>query len=72
MEVYINGIIVMTRQGSSLILDLEETFTNLRHFNIRLNPKKCTFGVPRGNLLGYIITKHGIEASLTKFWPSLK
>jgi hypothetical protein len=40
MEVYINGIIVMTRQGSSLILDLEETFTNLRHFNIRLNPKK--------------------------------
>jgi hypothetical protein len=30
------------------------------YFNIRINPKKCTFGVPRGKLLGYIITKRGI------------
>jgi hypothetical protein len=31
-----------------------------------LNPKKCTFGVPRGKLLGYIITKHAIEANPEK------
>jgi hypothetical protein len=37
---------------SSLITDLEETFANLRHFNIKLNQEKCTFGVPRGKLLG--------------------
>jgi hypothetical protein len=28
--------------------------------------EKCTFGVPRGKFLGYIITKHGIEANLDK------
>jgi hypothetical protein len=32
-----------------------------------LNPEKCTFGVPRGKLLGYINTKHGIEANPDKF-----
>jgi hypothetical protein len=31
-----------------------------------LNLEKCTFGVPRGKLLGYIITKHSIEANPNK------
>jgi hypothetical protein len=31
-----------------------------------LNPEKCTFGVPQGKLLGYIITKCGIEANSAK------
>jgi hypothetical protein len=31
-----------------------------------LNLKKCTFGVPRGKLLGYIITKRGIEVNPDK------
>jgi hypothetical protein len=66
LEVYIDDIIVKTRQDSSLIANLEETFTNLRRFNIRLNPEKCTFGVPRGKLLGYIITKRGIEENPDK------
>jgi hypothetical protein len=45
---------------------LEETFNNLRRFNIKLNPEKCTFSVPQGKLLRYIIIKHGIEASPDK------
>ena len=39
---------------------------NLRRFNIKLNPKKCVFGVPKGKLLGYIISEHGIEANPKK------
>jgi hypothetical protein len=31
-----------------------------------LNPKKCTFGVPQGRFLGYIITEHSVEANLDK------
>jgi hypothetical protein len=46
MEVYVNDIVVKTRQSSSFIADLDETFTNLWHFNIRLNREKCTFEVP--------------------------
>jgi hypothetical protein len=30
LKVYIDDIIIKTQQGNSLILDLEETFTNLR------------------------------------------
>jgi hypothetical protein len=45
---------------------MEESFAKLRHFNIKLNPEKCTFGVPQGKLLEYIITKHDIEANLDK------
>ena len=42
------------------------TFMNLRRFNIRLNPKKCVFGVSKGKLLGYIVSKRGIEANPKK------
>jgi hypothetical protein len=64
LEVYVDDIVIKTQQSSSLITDLEETFANLRHFNIKQIPEKCTFVIPRGKLLGYIITKHGIEANL--------
>jgi hypothetical protein len=33
---------------------------------MKLKPKKCTFGVPRGKLLWYIITERGIEANPDK------
>jgi hypothetical protein len=46
MEVYANDIIVKFQKGSSLVADLEETFNNLRRFNIKLNREKCTIGVP--------------------------
>jgi hypothetical protein len=57
---------VKSQKSSSLITDLEETFNNLKRFNITLNPEECTFGVPRGKLLGYIISEHGIEANPNK------
>ena len=48
VKVYIDDVIVTTRQGSVLIKDLEETFENLDKFSIKMNPKKCSFGVPAG------------------------
>jgi hypothetical protein len=48
MEVYVDDIIIKYRRSSSLITDLEETFNNLRQFNIKLNPKKMHLrGPPR-------------------------
>ena len=32
--------------------------------NIKLNPEKCVFEVPRCMLLGFIISKRSIEANL--------
>lgn len=36
VQVYINDVIITTKQGSSLIKDLEETFKNLDKFCIKL------------------------------------
>ena len=33
---------------------------------MKLNPAKCTFGVPAGQLLGYLISQRGIEANPEK------
>ena len=41
-------------------------FSNLKRFNIKLNPEKCTFGVPKGKLLGYMVSERGIEANRDK------
>jgi len=41
-------------------------FVNLRRFNIKLNPKKCVFGVSKGKLLGYIMSERGIETNPEK------
>jgi hypothetical protein len=42
---------------------LPETFANLDRYSIKLNPKKCSFGVPTGQLLGYLISERGIEGT---------
>jgi len=52
--------------------DLEQTFRKLRENDIKLNPKKCIFGVPRGMLLGFIVSEHGIEANPEKILAIMK
>ena len=66
ITVYVDDIVVKTAQACDLIANLAVTFVNLRRFNIKLNPKKCVFGVPKGKLLGYITSKRGIEANPEK------
>jgi hypothetical protein len=63
MEVYIDDIIVKSRKADQLVSNLEATFTCLREFRIKLNPKKCIFRVSKGKLLGFLIFKQGIEAN---------
>jgi hypothetical protein len=50
-----DGVVVKTKQSGTLLDDLWETFANVRHYHMKLNPEKCTFGVPAGQLLGYIV-----------------
>jgi hypothetical protein len=66
IEAYVDDIVVKTKKISNLINDLAIAFKCLRAKNIKLNPEKCIFGVPRGMLLGFIISKRGIEANLEK------
>jgi ribonuclease HI len=38
----------------------------LRQHGVKLNPEKCVFGVPRGMLLGFVVSERGIEANPEK------
>jgi hypothetical protein len=66
VEAYVDDIIVKTRKASDLLSDLEVTFRCLKAKGVKLNPEKCVFGVPRGMLLGFIVSEQGIEANPEK------
>jgi hypothetical protein len=54
VEPYVDNIVVKTKRVSNLVNDLDVAFKCLTTKNIKLNPEKCVFGVPRGMLLGFI------------------
>jgi ribonuclease HI len=66
VEAYVDDIVVKTKKASDLLSDLETTFKCLRAKGVKLNPEKCVFGVPRGMLLGFIVSERGIEANPEK------
>jgi hypothetical protein len=66
VEAYVDDIVVKTKQANDLVNDLGVAFKCLRAKNIKLNPEKCVFGVPQGMLLGFIVSKRGIEANPEK------
>src|SRR3954466_310846 len=66
VQVYVDDIIIKTYDANTLLDDLRETFTALNKYKIKLNPKKCAFGVPAGKLLGYMVSARGIEANPEK------
>ena len=46
--------------------DLQETFNTLRRYSMKLNPRKCAFGVASGKFLGFMVSHRGIEANSEK------
>ncbi|KAK1602726.1 hypothetical protein QYE76_008207 [Lolium multiflorum] len=66
VQVYIDDVVITSKKGATLIEDLKETFDNLDKFCLKLNPTKCSFGVPAGELLGFLVSARGIEANPEK------
>ena len=63
---YVDDIVIKTKEKHTLLADLKETFDNLHRFQMKLNPEKCVFGVPAGQLLSFLVSARGIEANLEK------
>jgi len=63
MEVYINDMLVKSAREKDHVPQLRECFKILNNFEMNLNPEKCSFGVPLGEFLGYLVTERGIEAN---------
>src|SRR3954466_2178611 len=66
VHVYIDDVVVKSNRMDDLIADLTETLANLRRYKIKINPEKCVFGMPIGQLLGFVVSKRGIEANPAK------
>jgi hypothetical protein len=66
VEAYVDDIVVKTRKADDLVGDLRIAFGCLQANGVKLNPEKCVFGVPRGMMLGYIVSQRGIEANPEK------
>jgi hypothetical protein len=64
--VYVDDVVIKTWEEGGLISDLAETFDNLRKFKMKLNHKRCTFGVPLRKLLRYMVSHRGIDPNLQK------
>jgi len=48
------------------VADLRKFFQRFRSYDIKLNPAKCVFEVPSGKLLGFIVSRRGIEKDPSK------
>ncbi|GKC89207.1 reverse transcriptase domain-containing protein [Tanacetum coccineum] len=61
IEVYVDDLVIKSHTETEMLIDMDETFRTLRKINIKLNPKKCTFGAVEGTFLGYMISPKGIK-----------
>lgn len=66
MEYYVDDILGKSKAHNFHIVFLTSIFKRLEKCKVFLNPKKCVFGVQLGKLLGYIVSRRGIEVSPTK------
>ena len=63
IEVYIDDIVVKSKEVSDHVEDLGSIFETLREHKLRLNASKCSFGVGSGKFLGYMVTHRGIKVN---------
>nr|GEZ18614.1 reverse transcriptase domain-containing protein [Tanacetum cinerariifolium] len=66
IEVYVDNLVVKSYTEAEMMRDIEETFRTLRKVNMKLNPKKCSFGLAKGMFLGYVVIPEGIKPYLDK------
>ena len=66
MEIYMDDLLVKSREESDHLRHLADAFNILRKFRMKLNPAKCAFGVSSGKFLGHLVSRRGIEANSEK------
>jgi hypothetical protein len=63
---YLDDIIVYSKTFDEHLLSLDKVFTAIRSAGLKLNAKKCAFGVRRVSYLGHVISKDGVEVDSHK------
>ena len=49
-------MLVKSKEEVAHLDDLKEMFTNLKQYQMKLNPSKCVFGVASGKFLGFMVS----------------
>ncbi|KAK1643646.1 hypothetical protein QYE76_061451 [Lolium multiflorum] len=64
VEIYIDDVVVKSVATDGHLEDLRQVLDRTRKFGLRMNPKKCAFGVTAGQFLGFLVHERGIEIGL--------
>jgi hypothetical protein len=55
VEIYIDDIVVKSTSTGGHLEDLRQVFERTKRFRLKMNPKKCAFGVSAGQFLGFLV-----------------
>ena len=66
VEVYIDDMMVKSEIREGHFEALDKFLARLERYKLRLNLKKCIFGVTSGKLLGHIVSERGIKVDPDK------
>jgi hypothetical protein len=64
VEIYIDDVVVKSTSTGGHLGVLRHVFERTRRFGLKLNMKKCTFGVSANQFLGFLVHEQGIEIGL--------
>ena len=56
VEVYVDDMLVKSKDKANHLDDLKETFSTLRKYNMKLNHAKCVFAVVSGKFFGLMVS----------------
>ena len=65
-SVYVDDMLVKSKDKANHLDDLKETFSTLHKYNIKLNPAKFVFAITSGKFLGFVVSQRDIEANPNK------
>ena len=66
VKVYIDNMLIKSREEDHHLSDLREMFEILRLYGMKLNPSKCVFGVSSGKFLSFMASQRGVKANPDK------
>ena len=66
MEVYVDDMLVKSKEIKTHLEDIQETFDTLRRYRMKLNPEKWVFRVLLVKFLGFMVSQRRIEENPKK------
>ncbi|KAI5311981.1 hypothetical protein L3X38_041154 [Prunus dulcis] len=66
LEAYIDDVVIKSPEEGNHVASLRKALLRMRQHKLKINPKKCAFGVQPGNFLGFLVHQRGIEVDRNK------